>query len=67
MSFSSARTKSSAMTALLFALLASPQAFAFTNGLGLVSTVERNGAPSTHGLLLHAAVFFAILYYAGRQ
>jgi hypothetical protein len=56
------------MTSLLFVALASPHAFAFTNGLGLVATLEKNGAtPSTYGLLLHGAVFFLVLFYAGRQ
>lgn len=62
----SQRVKSALIAAAIFAALASPQAYAFTNSLGLVQTADASGAPTQAGLILHAAIYFIIVYYMNK-
>jgi hypothetical protein len=53
--------------ALLFIVVSSPDVYRFTNDtlgepLLKMKTVVAGGAPSKFGLILHAIVFFALMY-----
>lgn len=54
----------SVQSALIFAVIASPQLFALMQDLlgGLIRITSGSGVPTTAGLLLHAAVYGLIVY-----
>lgn len=55
-------------SALLFALVNLPQAYAFTNSLSDVDLVDYiTKCPTSAGLVLHAIVFFVITYLSMRK
>jgi hypothetical protein len=52
------------IASLVFLLVSSPQMYRATSGLLGSWVANANGSPSTTGLLLHAAVFGAIVFLA---
>jgi ammonia channel protein AmtB len=58
------KLRASIVAAALFAVVASPQLFAFMNALlgGLVRVTTAGGAPTLAGLILHSVVYGLIVY-----
>ncbi len=58
------KVRASLMSAVLFAIVASPQLFAIMQGLlgGLFRVASPSGLPTLAGLILHAVVYGLIVY-----
>lgn len=58
------KVRASLISAVLFAIVASPQLFALMQGLlgGLVRVTSASGVPTLAGLVLHSVVFGLIVY-----
>ena len=58
------KARASIVSALLFAVIASPQLFAVMQGLlgGLVRVTGASGVPTWAGLVLHSVVFGVVVY-----
>lgn len=55
------------IASLVFLLVSSPQMYRATSGMLGSWIASANGSPSTTGLLLHAAVFGAVMFLATRK